>query len=409
MAAHAFENIPEGEAAEIEEIARLTTELQDKRKDLPEQGGKLLRGVHPKSHGCISAQFIINADIEEKYQVGLFFTPGKTYCAHVRFSNASVKIEADSTFVSGDTPKWEHASRGMAIKVYNVEGEIIEADNGQHNQDFLMINTPEFAFADVRSYGFLTRSLSGSEFGNDPTTLFALGKISIGIMTARGATSLVPTQQDFDGLKGFLDSENNAGNFQLPDGFSLQDLQEIVGSLLLLTQNIQKLTVRNPLQAQYFGASPYLFGDNKVMKFSAAPSEVTLQATFATNPAETVDDNFLREAVSNSMQQGQSLEFDFKILVKDAEDDFGEDKILIENATTTWKEGNIEEVEQYVSVAKLIIAAPQNPASADTLVHCENLAFTPWHSLAEHKPIGGINRLRRSVYSNSAEHRKNIR
>ena len=28
----------------------------------------------------------------------------------------------------------------------------------------------------------------------------------------------------------------------------------------------------------------------------------------------------------------------------------------------------------------------------------ENLSFTPWHSLPEHRPIGGINRVRKAVY-----------
>ena len=29
---------------------------------------------------------------------------------------------------------------------------------------------------------------------------------------------------------------------------------------------------------------------------------------------------------------------------------------------------------------------------------CENLSFTPWHSLPEHRPIGGIIRVRKAVY-----------
>ena len=30
--------------------------------------------------------------------------------------------------------------------------------------------------------------------------------------------------------------------------------------------------------------------------------------------------------------------------------------------------------------------------------YCENLSFTPWHSLPEHRPLGGINRVRKAVY-----------
>ena len=35
----------------------------------------------------------------------------------------------------------------------------------------------------------------------------------------------------------------------------------------------------------------------------------------------------------------------------------------------------------------------------------ENLIFTPWHGIAEHRPLGGINRLRRAVYDASASFR----
>ena len=90
--AEAFENIPTGESAQIAKIAQLTPELQDKRSVLPEQKGIVLRGVYPKSHGCVSAEFVINQDICKEYQVGLFAHPGRRYRAQIRFSNASVKL-----------------------------------------------------------------------------------------------------------------------------------------------------------------------------------------------------------------------------------------------------------------------------------------------------------------------------
>jgi hypothetical protein len=36
---------------------------------------------------------------------------------------------------------------------------------------------------------------------------------------------------------------------------------------------------------------------------------------------------------------------------------------------------------------------------------CETLSFSPWHALAVHKPLGGINRLRRVAYEQSVRHR----
>jgi len=36
---------------------------------------------------------------------------------------------------------------------------------------------------------------------------------------------------------------------------------------------------------------------------------------------------------------------------------------------------------------------------------CETLFYTPWHWLIEHRPLGGINRVRRKVYDVSADRR----
>jgi hypothetical protein len=33
---------------------------------------------------------------------------------------------------------------------------------------------------------------------------------------------------------------------------------------------------------------------------------------------------------------------------------------------------------------------------------CENLAFNPWRVLPEHRPLGGLNRVRKNLYQESA-------
>jgi hypothetical protein len=38
----------------------------------------------------------------------------------------------------------------------------------------------------------------------------------------------------------------------------------------------------------------------------------------------------------------------------------------------------------------------------------ENLIFTPWHGLWAHRPLGGINRVRRAVYEASSELRHGL-
>ena len=65
-----------------------------------------------------------------------------------------------------DLKDGENGSRGMAIKVLDVNGTILfpdkdpASDKTGQNQDFLMVNTPEFAFANVRDYLRLTRILT---------------------------------------------------------------------------------------------------------------------------------------------------------------------------------------------------------------------------------------------------------
>jgi catalase len=127
-AGNAFETIPPNEAEEIDELSKLATELQDRRRDNdPSQEGMLLRGVHPKSHGCVRAEFTVDEDIDARRRVGLFATPGKTFEAWIRYSNAAVLREDDLKAADPTKPdERKNGSRGMAIKVLDVEGRNVE-------------------------------------------------------------------------------------------------------------------------------------------------------------------------------------------------------------------------------------------------------------------------------------------
>jgi hypothetical protein len=125
------------------------------------------------------------------------------------------------------------------------------------------------------------------------------------------------------------------------------------------------------------------------------------QPGFTAPPGE----NYLAEALTQTMQGSEQINFDFRIQVRDQKADFGPEQQLIENTSTTWDTSEKKEVDAYENVARLIIRAPQQTNTDAAKAACENLAFTPWHSLAAHQPVGGINRLRRSVYYNSAKHR----
>ena len=155
-----FEKVPEEEATQIKNITRLTIEQLKSRYP----GEKpVLRGVHPKDHGCVQASFEVLETIPEALRVGVFARPGHTYQAWIRFSNAAVLVGPDS-------PDGKHGSRGMAIKLMGVSGTPLLHDLGPTTQDFLMVNHPVFAFSNVEDYEALSQILLKDK--DNPTRFF---------------------------------------------------------------------------------------------------------------------------------------------------------------------------------------------------------------------------------------------
>ncbi len=382
-----FETVPAGEASEIDETAALGVRLQDQRAQQDKsQEGLLLRGVHAKSHGCVKAEFVVRGDFKEKYRVGLFGNHGKVHEAWIRFSNAAV-LREDDLKANKDSVR-QNGSRGMAIKVMDVEGEMLSKDNGQSNQDFLMINTPEFAFANVRDYLRLNRILVRSSKGNEATPYFLPAILAQLGDPKDGEPAVVAGKRKF--LQAVIEKD------PLLNKLSKHELKGTFASAKVAAK-ISRQTVRNPMQVQYFGAAPFLFGADRAMKFSAAPCTAIKQAEFVGITADNPSKDYLREALSQTMKGKQDVCYDFGVQVRSVDADV----LNIEDATTTWP----DEVAGYVNVARITIKVPQSPHTPEALEHCEKLAFSPWHSLAVHRPLGGINRLRRKVYSESARHR----
>lgn len=356
-----FEKIadPAGEARDIKETAALTEKLLDKR--YTEKKKPVLRGVHPKSHGCLRASFEVRHDLAPELRVGLFAKPGKRYDAWVRFSNAAIKVEHD--LGDKDPKKQQNGSRGMAVKVLDVDGRVLLDDNGGRSQDFLMINTSAFAFVDAKQYLSLNQALD--QFNDDETQALAAT-----VLRHLAPDSPSPPAEKARALK------------------SATVVQEIV-----------KRKVANPTEVSYFGAAPFLFGPDRVMRFKAEPwGGDTEDQAIPKNPPG----NYLRQAVRRTVNRREDVCFDFMVQVRGK----NEKNLKIEDATADWPD------TPFVAVARIIIPAPQERPGADRReawarreARCEKLAFTPWHCLAAHQPLGSINRLRKAVYIASADKR----
>ena len=382
------EKVPEKEAEWRNETAALTVKLQEKRKAL--QKGAVLRGVHPKSHGCVDADFVVNKDIGDDYQIGLFAQPGRHYKAKIRYSNAAVLILPD-------LHENKNGSRGMAIKVLHVGGHVLREDGSAKNQNFLMVNTPEFAFGNVRDYLRLTRALMADEHGASPDLFFLpLKLLKLGILEQSGKLK-PPAENEPAEVKVMRQIFETSDVFQ---GFCREDMDGTIRSFEVV-KKIQGKTVRNPLQVQYFSASPFRYGPERVMKFSVAPVDGEVpQPEFSQEEAEALDGNYLAQALKNTLKQGKEIRLSFKVQVVEVSRLEGRRKEMIENASIAWSEEEFPSVE----VAQIIVhPVGENEQLVDA---CKSLVFTPWHALAEHEPLGGINRLRKPVYSESADFRR---
>jgi hypothetical protein len=149
---------------------------------------------------------------------------------------------------------------------------------------------------------------------------------------------------------------------------------------LLVARAITKRMLGNPLGGRYWSMTPYLFGA-VACKFSAQPAGPPSPFNDTSAP------DFLHDNMTRHLAEA-GAEFDFMVQLRTRAA-----AMPIEDPTIEWP----EDAAPFVPVARIIIP-PQNFDSPEQRACCENLSFTPWHGLEEHRPLGGINRVRRTVY-----------
>ncbi len=181
----------------------------------------------------------------------------------------------------------------------------------------------------------------------------------------RNAVDYVAFQAATNPLRFFFPSWN-------PFGFRLHEF--------LAAEAITSKRVSNPLNIQYWSVTPYLFGDAPC-KFSARPA----------GPPSPFEDrsapNFLHDNLVQSLNAGDAA-FDLCVQLRTRPE-----AMPIEDPTIVWRETD----SPFIPVARITIPQ-QSFDTPDRIAFGENLSFTPWHGLDAHRPLGGINRARRTVY-----------
>jgi hypothetical protein len=334
------ETIHNSEAETSEQIAAI---LLDIAKRVGERQRHTVRAVHAKSHGLLKAEFTVLPGLSEELRQGLFTKPAN-YNAIMRFSTDPGDILSDHI----------STTRGLAVKVIGVEGEMLPNHTGQVTQDFVFNNSSTFA---AHADDFLKAIQLRARHTDDSDALKQL--VSSAAQTAEETLELVGQQSGF--LKGFGHPPTH------------------------------------PLGETYHTAAALRFGDyfGKMRLIPVSDSLIALRGKHVDHPHSW---NSVKDSIVAFFQKETAV-WELRIqLCSDLA------KMPVEDASVAWD----ERLSPSLTVAR-ITAQPQNAYSDARRVWVdEQLSFNPWHSLASHRPLGNIMRARFQSYEASSHFRRTV-
>jgi catalase len=239
-------------------------------------------------------------------------------------------------------------ARGLAIKLFDVPGTKLLEDQPQATtHDFLMINFPIFPAPNTHAFA-----------------------------------GLIKIRKDPKSIVSYL-------------------LESPIGHALVL-KNALSLTSGNPNNGkslaamEFFSQTPYLLSGpavNSPVKYSVRPCQ-----TVASRPLNGSDTE-LRDDLQERLDQGSLC---YKFALQFFVPNQGMD---VEDASREWK----QDKAPFVDFATIEIP-PQTFRTDKRLAYCDALSFQPWHAIAQHQPLGNINRARKSIYEaiSNYRHKANI-
>lgn len=324
------EAIPDDEADDVQRVVQALKVLLGRSQA---KSGQFRADVHVKTHGYAQGEFRVLPNLRDELGQGLFEHAG-VYPAVVRFSNSASQSQADAI----------PDGRGMAIKVLDVKGEIVSADEQKGpTQDFVMINHPVFFARNVKDYLRLEQVLVQADDSSAATLQGAL------------------TGGDWNPLHWHWRE-------------------------LLAVARIAGHLPAHPASNTYFSMAPIRFG-NYVVKYRAKPAGDRNDSYLDLIKRLGSEADAMRLALEETLRTQEVL-FEFQVQLRTSEQ-----TMPVEDATIEWPESE----SPYRTVAHLLLPRQE----IELLRHQDayrNLSFSVWHALAAHRPLGGINRVRRWAY-----------
>ena len=153
----------------------------------------------------------------------------------------------------------------------------------------------------------------------------------------------------------------------------------------LIMQSLFIKTQSSPFEAPYFSCVPYLLGEGQAMQYSVWPKSKK-RTPIPRLPLRPPDD-YLRDAMVASLADSD-VEFDIRLQLQT-----DPHLMPIENNAVLWP----EKLSPRVSVATLRLPKQKFDSPAQ-MAFAKKLSYNPWHTIAEHRPLGNQSRARRRMY-----------
>lgn len=268
---------PKEEGPVIEQLRAVLTAMQ-------KAGKPGMRGQHPKHHGFVWATFTVEEISIAEVRAGVFAAP-RSYRALVRFSNGSA---------FDDKVPDVH---GMAIKLFDVEGEKLPSDE-KRTHDFVLADNPVFFARDAQHMLDFVRGLaegktaaqmvathpklvgfrkpaadSPSSMTYRSQTPYGLGGKAVKYVVAPSSRVPKPIPADATGeyLRLALVEDLKPGNAPLKFDFSVQ-LQEDAESMPIEDATVEWTS--KPIKVATITIEPQIF-DTPERRAAADPIEFT--------------------------------------------------------------------------------------------------------------------------------------
>lgn len=236
-------------------------------------------------------------------------------------------------------------ARGMAIKLLEVPGpQLLKERQGQGEQDFVMFSHANFFVSDVAEY-----------------------------------RQNISAQADGKKVMAFFPSWD-------PRSWQVRHLFVALSTL--------SPPPASPTQTTYFSVSPYKFG-NANAKFRVAPDPDSCPRYDLPKQNQALP-NFLRSALNQQLSSDRVP----ACFILQIQRQNPASYMPIEDTSIEWRESDAP----FETVARITVP-PQDFDTPEQNLQCDNQSFNPWFGLEAHRPIGGINRLRKAVYEAVSDYR----